>query len=647
MIRCCEERVRRLRGCAKWGELLGARWFRLGVCVSYFLALSLLLATERLWRATPSGVRPEVWISIWDAAQAWRWQRAAKRHEAAERLENALFSWRMAVDKRPSAEALRGLLRIQAAQEPQDGNRRSVGRDCFWLLRLTQTNLADLELVSRTFNRYELGRWTLSVLDKYPGALPDALEKEYLRALFLQGRVEEFARQWERIEGKQSDDGEMRLFRAAYLAGWGAPEKAAENLAFLEAAKKERETEILAHRLSLFVDYVRLDADGYGRSLHFLTRRKADLLSCRVNYWNLLAGTGQKRKAFWLATRYFQRSDSNRPPDSTMERATVAESFMNMGRESHAFWCLRRPADGLDHGFMEDWRQSKADALMINKQWSELGELALSLRRDCRMGEGMMGYSFFLEGVSEMERGRADAAKKAFQKISDYSLGEGERGLFMASHLVRLQFYAAARDVLLGLRSKHKDKTVFWRLLFVAAKEIGDSRGLLSATENLHHLRPHDRETRNDYLAVLLSLRIRPDAAMSLTYQGMRQNPHDAAGKIHRARALLWNEKADAAASLLVSINPKRLIGTLEQSFYLARLELEFQRKRVQEAYKWSGKIRPKLLIPGDRRRFQEIGDRLAVMSVESGVAFHKLSILQKSPRKEETITDKRRQMFF
>ena len=545
----------------------------------------------------------------------------AKRHEAAARFENALFSWRLAVDKHPSAKALRGLLRVQAAQEPQDAHRRSVGRDCFRLLCLTQTNLADLELVSRTLNRYELGGWTLSILEEYPGALSDALEKERLKALFLQGRVEDFARRWKRIEDKQSDEGEMRLFRAAYLAGWGAPAKATENLAFLEAAKQERETEILAHRLSLFVNYVRLDADGYGRSLRFLEKRKADLLSCHLNYWNLLAGTGQKWEAFRLAARYFHRSDSNRPPDSTVERATVAEAFMNMGRQSHAFWYLRRPSGGLDSGFVEDWRRSKADALMAGKRWRELGELALSLRKERQMGEAMMGYSFFLEGVSEMERGRADAAKKAFQRIGSYSLGEGGRGLFIASHLVRLQFYAEAQDVLLGLRSKHKDKTVFWRLLFVAAKEIGASRELLSATENLYRLRPQDAEARNDYVAALLSLRIRPEAAMSLTYQGMQQNPHDEAGKIHRARALLWNERMDEASSLLASINQNRLIGALEQTFYLARLELEFQRGRIQEAYQWSGKIRPKLLLPGDRRRFREIGDRLAVMLVESKVA--------------------------
>ena len=603
-------------------RLVGSGWFRLGVCGVYFLGVFGWFATERFWRVTPAGMRPEVWISVWDAVGAWRWRREAKRQEEAGRFEDALRSWRLAVEKHPSVGALRGLLRFQAAREPQDWGRRFVGRDCVWLLGLTRTNLADLELVSRALNRYELGRWTLGVLDGYSGVLSDVLEREYLRALFLQGRVEDFARWWERIEGKQSDDGEMRLFRAAYLAGWGEPAEAAENFAFLEAAKRERETEVLAHRLSLFVDYVRLDVEGYGRSLYFLARRKADLLSCRVNYWNLLAGTGQKRRAFWLARRYFQRSDSKRSPDSTVEGATVAEAFMNMGSESHAFEYLRRLSGSLDGGFGEDWRLNKADFLMARKQWSELGELALSLRKDRRTREAMRGYSFFLEGVSEMERSRADAAKRAFQRISDYALGEGERGLFVASHLVRLQCYGVARDVLLGLRSKYKEKTVFWRLLFAAAKEIDASRELLIATENLYRLRPHDVEARNEYVAVLLSLRIRPEEAMSLTDQGMQQNPHDAAGKIHRARALLENGRTNEVDSLLSSIHEKRLIGTLAQSFYLAQLELEFQRGRIQEAHKWSGKIRPKFLLPGDRRRFREIGDRLAVVSVESGAVF-------------------------
>ena len=171
----------------------------------------------------------------------------------------------------------------------------------------------------------------------------------------------------------------------------------------------------------------------------------------------------------------------------------------------------------------------------------------------------------------------------------------------------------------MGLRDRHKDKAVFWRLLFVAAKEIGASRELRIASENLYRLSPHDAEARNDYTAVLLSLRICLEEAMLLTGQGMRQNPHDAAGKIHRARALLWDGRMDEVSFLLDSINEKRLIGAIAQSFYLARLELEFQRGRLAEAHKWSGKIRPKHLLPGDRRRFREIGDRLAVMAVASG----------------------------
>lgn len=587
----------------------------------YFLVLAGWLATERFWRATPAGMRPEIRISVWDAVRAWRWQGKAKRQEAGGRFEEALLSWRLAVERHPSVGALRGLTRLQAALDPQDWNWRFVGRDSMRLLGLTRTNLADLELVARALNRYGLGRWTIDVLDEYGGDWSGDLEREYLRALCLQGRVEEFARWMERIGRKRDGEGEMRLFWAAYWAGWGGPAEAVEGLALLEAAKRKRETEVLAHRLSLFVDYVRLDVEGYRRSLYFLARRKADLLLCHVNYWNLLAGLGQKEKAFWLAARYFRRSDSRRLLGSTVEGAMVAEAFMNMGSEGRAFEYLRRLSGGL-RGFAEDWRLRRADYLMAKERWRELGELALSIRKDRRTGEAMRGYSFFGEGISEMERGREDVARKAFEKIGDYSLEEGGRGLFVASYLFQFRLYGVARDVLMGLRDRHKDKTVFWRLLFVVAKEIGASRELWIASENLYRLRPHDAEARNDYAAVLLSLRIRFEEAMSLTEQGMRQNPHDAAGKIHRARALLWDGRMDEVSFLLGSINERRLIGAIAQSFYLARLELEFQRGRIAEAHKWSGKVRPNLLLPGDRRRFREIGDRLAVESVKTGVAF-------------------------
>lgn len=604
-----------------WCRLLSSEWFRLGVCVVYFLGLAGWFATGRFWRATPAGMRPELRISVWDAVGSWRWQGKAKRQAAAGRFEEALLSWRLAVERHPSVAALRGLMQLQAqaAVDPQDWNWRFAGRDCMRLLGLTRTNLADLELVARALNRYGLGRWTMDILDGYGGDWSGGLEREYLRALCLAGRVEDFARWGERIGVERDGEGDMRLLRATYLAGWGEPAEAIEGLALLESAKEDRETEVLAHRLSLFVDYVRLDVEGYRRSLHFLVRRKADLLSCHVNYWNLLAGMGQKERAFWLATRYLRRSDSRRLSDSTVERASVAEAFMNMGREGRAFEYLRRFSGGLGGGFVEDWRLMRADFLMATERWRELEELALSIRRDRRTGEAMRGYSFFWEGVSEMERGREDVARKAFERIGDYSLEEGGRGLFVASYLFRFGFYGVARDVLMRLRDRHGDKTVFWRLLFVAAKEIGASRELLIATENLYRLRPHDAEARNDYAAVLLSLRIRFEEAMLLTDKGMRQNPHDAAGKIHRARALLWAGRMDEVSFLLDSINEKLLIGAIAQSFYLARLDIEFQRGRIAEAHEWSGKIRPKLLFPGDRRLFREIGDRLAVMAVESG----------------------------
>ena len=366
--------------------LIGFGWFRLGICVVYFLGLAGWLAMGRFWRATPAGMRSELRISVWDAVGAWRWQGKAKRLEAAGRFDEALLSWRLAVKRHPSVGALRGLMRLQAALDPQDWNWQFVRLDCMRLLGLTRTNLADLELVARALNRYGLGRWTIDVLDGYGGDWSGGLEQEYLRALCLQGRVEDFARWGERIGREWDGEEEMGLFRAAYLAGGGGPAEAVEGLALLEAAKRKREMEVLAHRLSLFVDYVRLDVEGYRRSLYFLARRKADLLSCHVNYWNLLAGMGQKEKAVWLAARYFRRSDSRQLSGSTVEGAMVAEAFMNMGSEGRAFEYLRRLSGGLGGGFMEDWRLRRADYLMAKERWRELGELALSIRRDRRAG---------------------------------------------------------------------------------------------------------------------------------------------------------------------------------------------------------------------------------------------------------------------
>ncbi len=606
--------VRRFLASRKLALCLESRWFQWGVGIFYFSVVGYLFLTAELWPATPAtGGEPAIQISVWDAAQAWRLRALAKRHEAAGRFEEAVQAWRLALAEHPGPASFRASLKSLVAMAPDKQHQKTAGRHGLQLLRLSHMNSADLELATQTFNHYELGRLTLEILERHPGERSDALERDYLKALFLQGRVENFAQQWERIQDKLLENAETQLFRAAYCAGWGAPAAAAEGLNRLEAARKKTETAILAHQLQLFVSYVKLDASAYRESLDFLTCKKADRPSCHINYWNLLAETGQEHQAVRLATRHPLFSDP--PPPA----AAMAEAFVKMGRPDIAFQFLRRPPTGLDFGFFEDWRRHRADFLMAKRQWNELGAWALSIRRDRRTQAALQGYSFFLEGFSAFQRGHPAAAAEAFQKISAYPLEEERRGLFVASHLIRLKFYPAARDVLLKLRRRHKDKLVFWHLLYVAAKEIGAPQELLSAAANLHRLQPQNLEARNRYAAVLLSLKLRPEATMALTAAGMQQNPHDPAGKIHHARALLLNERVDEAADLLESINGKLLIEALEQGFYFARLEAAFQKGQFEVARQAVAKIRPKLLLPGDRWRFREIGDLLASLVGESG----------------------------
>jgi len=185
--------------------------------------------------------------------------------------------------------------------------------------------------------------------------------------------------------------------------------------------------------------------------------------------------------------------------------------------------------------------------------------------------------------------------------------------------LVEWQFFAEARDVLVNVEDRYRELMVYWELLFNVGNQLGSSRDLLAATENIFRLRPNDFAAQNNFAAMLLSLRIRPDQAIRLTFQAMNQEPGNPSGKINHAHALLLNERVDEAAELLQSINEKPLIKPVKHGFYLAWLEIEFLRGRMDEAAFYRDQVEVDFLLPGDRERYREIVQALLQVETAGG----------------------------
>jgi predicted Zn-dependent protease len=252
--------------------------------------------------------------------------------------------------------------------------------------------------------------------------------------------------------------------------------------------------------------------------------------------------------------------------------------------------------------------------LIYEERWDELTVFAIRLRISEPSRKSLVAYGFFLEGMAEMHRQRPSGAQKAFRNLSRYSLVESRLGLFIASNLMEWGFVIEARDVLIDVKGLYREKCVFWELLLETANQIGSARDILLASENIYRLRPNDLTAKNRFTAVLLGQRIRLEEAISLTFEVMNQDGGSAPGMINHARALLLHEQVDEAASLLGVLNEKPLIKPLKQGYYLAWLQIEFLRGRIDEARAYSENIDETFLLRGDRDRFREIRREIEIL---------------------------------
>jgi len=200
------------------------------------------------------------------------------------------------------------------------------------LLRLTHTNVVDLEVTAGVFEIYGLSEYLIHLLAPLESKLTAPLQKTYLRALFIHGRVAEFDRYWNWLAASHdlllepgraslspasrtgrvpsSSNGSpgrtrptlfhephLQLFRIAFTAGWGPYSAADEAYDALKAHSEESAWRVTAHQLRLVVCEQRTKLDEYLTVLGQLCDWKQDRLFDHVRAWRLLASNGLKQEA--------------------------------------------------------------------------------------------------------------------------------------------------------------------------------------------------------------------------------------------------------------------------------------------------------------------------------------------------------------
>jgi len=565
------------------------------------------LCLPRIWVTSAAGFEPEVRVRAIHLAMAWRLKRSALRYEAAGRLELANRAWRRAVGyNRANVETVQSALGcFLRLKDPGRGLVRQAVSQAFWLMRLTSTNRASLDIVSAVFLKSNAPEVTLAQLRAHQAQLSPAQETSFLKALFLVGRVSEYHQRWKRVGQGLPPDPELELCQAAYDAGWGPVETMTDARRRLQQAQENPDRRAFACRLEMVVCAKLQDADCYEANLRRLQDEEKDLLTDYLGYWRLLASVGRLAEARRLA------EDHLRPPANAWEVMQMGTTLVDLSAFDYAQRFFARYAPALadvDDPETGNLWVSYADLLLQMRKWDDLLALGMRMRTLPRARSMLTGYSYFLEGRALLASGRPEEAQPSFQRAADASFPIPAAGMQVASDLLRLGYPELAEKVLAPLEKNLAGSPRYWETLFEVAYTLKrDEALLLRAATKARALEPQKMAHDINYAAALLVVRQEPDEAAKITLTFLKAHPNSLVARVDHSFALTMNKRFPDAMAILQTINPKAL-GELESTIYhLCWLEVHFGQKQFDQAKEDLKLIQTKYLFPTQLRWLEDI----------------------------------------
>jgi predicted Zn-dependent protease len=589
--------------------LLYERLFRVILVLLVLLLGGTGLFLAKIWTASPKGFDPVIKLSGLDYVQAWSLRQTALKQQAEGRFDDALYSWRVAIANNPvNPDLIRGCLNHLLDGTDKRKCTPAAVSYSRWLMRLTETNLADLELSVRLYEHFGVDDLTVRTVSLYGKQLSPTLEGCYLKALFNRRAYDEFGERWKdaKLRGVQFSDPDLALYHAAYLEGWGLPSDANAGKQLLEKAKSDpnRARQALAHQLQLKVSDRLVDAEAYRTSLAFLEESRQDRLADHFHYWELLLRLGRKKEAAQLMDAHVT------PPNSGEETVLLAQAYYDLGQQDKSREILKQYS--LEFSTSEAVWLTYANLLTVQKRWDDLISLALLIRNESNPVRDILGgYSYYLEGLAELRKNRLPTATNAFNHIPASRAKDKTIELMLAEKLEAIGFPDVSKAILLNLQKEVVDNEQFWVFLAKTAFESRDPDVLVSAMASAYKLRTNDLGIVNNYAAALLATRQRPDEALRLTSRVLEKFPDAAGPRINQAEALLQNQKPDDAEPILRSIEADKLSDEERSQYYLVCFELYLDQHRFDDARKALGGVQPRHLLPTEVKWMSEAKKQL------------------------------------
>ena len=558
------------------------------------------MAVTKFIPATEPGFLPEIHFSLLDWIQAEALARTARKAVVSDQPALAFNSWRMAIGNNPGkADFNREYLECLVGMD----KKRDYGKDAiqtsFWLLKLSNTNQSDLELAARTFETYSLDQLALQSINAYSGKQSVELARCHLRALFRTGQEDAFRDHWNAAPAGVSDDPIMKLYQVAFNAIQGTALQGDQARTILEQTGKDPLFHVISKQLQLKICHHHGNLKAFETIFSSLIENFGDSISDHLLYWDLLKKSGRIELARARAKEFIL------PPQTGFHIVEIADAYTSLDLPGLAISYLKN--FGGEYGFQAQSQYFQASLLITEERWSELHRFALETRNSKNPSAPFLAFSYYLDGLSAVHRGRIQDAKIAFRQIRNYSMKGSNLGLYVGSNLWDLGYLEDAYAALSPERQRYANNVTYWQLMLELSKSNQTASQMLVAAENLFRLAPDHLPHQINYASLLISQRTQIERALGLTFDALIKAPDSLPAQVNYAQALAITGRPDKAAQILNSIDSNHFDTTQWQGFAFAWLTVHHQKKDHQKVQSIAKQVIPNLLLPGDRKYFEVI----------------------------------------
>jgi tetratricopeptide (TPR) repeat protein len=596
-------------------------WFRVVLLGLLAAGLTAGVLLWRGWRTTPEGVTPGVRISLLDALQAWNAKRLARDLTAKDAMAAAFKKWAVAVANNPGdPEALRGQLGSVGFVDQPEHHALAMANAGVWLLRLGQTNAADLELVTGAWVLCGLGPRAVLLLDPYRSQLSPEAASIYWMGLLQNDRAEAYVGRGGFPPEVPTDDAEraatpglaamrrrlaaaMVLHRAAYRAGWGAEPGRAEALRQLRLAQGERESERMAYDLELLVHRHGRDADAAAALLRRMDEIGRLEHRHQIAYWDLLLSEGRREEVKRALGETAVR------PESLLDAYALSRTCARVGLFDKAVELIGRYPRNLP--WFTEVVTLHAEVLAGARDWPALLDLAIRIRMHPDATAALSGYSHCLSALAETRMNRNEFAQSSLAALERVGIADPELAVKVADNLLEIGQPEVAERLLLAHRTAVFSDPRAVGLLLRCADHLKHEDRLIEAAGVFRQLRPHDPVAASDLATALLVQRSRPDEAIRLTLEAMLAFPGNPRAVLNHADALVFNDRLPEADAELGRVVVARLSANDVAQYRLVEAELRWKQGRLAEALAAGRAVETQRLFPSQKKRLETMLDRV------------------------------------